>query len=78
MTVEYVPTDLVSGVANMAGHDHFRMDAAMIPRRVDHPGAGFRTQTQAGTTFTAAGLLSLPKATPIRWTGSFRSRYLSA
>ena len=44
MTVDYVPTDLVSGVANMAGHDHFRMDAAMIPRRLDPPGPGLRQE----------------------------------
>lgn len=30
-------------------------------------------QVHAGTTFTAAGTLFLLKATPIRWTGSFRS-----
>ena len=66
------------GVATMAGHDHFRVGAAMIPRRPDHPWLGLRTQTQAGTTFTAAGLRSLTKATPIMWTGSFRSRYCSA
>ena len=37
-----------------------------------------RRYAQAGTTFTSGRLPSLPKATPIRWTGSFRSRYFSA
>ena len=48
---------------------------AVIPDRISE---GVVRAPETVLPFIAAGLRSLPKATPIRRTGSFRSRYLSA